>query len=107
MSEKEHNTEKNGNASKIFWAFLLGGLAGGLIALLYAPKSGKETREGIKDEAENTKQEVTEQIQSIKESIQTKYYDTKERFKAAVEAGREAFVQKPIPAELPMEDEEE
>lgn len=44
---------ENKNTSKVAAAFLLGAVVGGVIALLYAPQSGKETREDISDEINN------------------------------------------------------
>jgi gas vesicle protein len=38
--------------------FLTGAIIGGVVGLLYAPKSGKETREFLKTKAEHTKQEA-------------------------------------------------
>lgn len=44
---------ENKNAPKVAAAFLFGAVVGGVIALLYAPKSGKETREDISDQVNN------------------------------------------------------
>ncbi len=41
---------ENRKAQKVAAAFLFGAVMGGVIALLYAPKSGKETRKDISDE---------------------------------------------------------
>ena len=40
-------------AQKVAAAFLLGAVVGGVIALLYAPKSGKELRKDVSDEVNN------------------------------------------------------
>jgi gas vesicle protein len=44
---------ENRKTQKIAAAFLFGAAIGGAIALLYAPKSGKETRKDISDEINN------------------------------------------------------
>jgi len=44
---------ENNKTQKVAAAFLFGAVIGGLIALLYAPKSGKETREDISDQIDN------------------------------------------------------
>jgi gas vesicle protein len=44
---------ENRKAKKVAAAFLFGAVVGGVIALLYAPKSGKETRKDISDEINN------------------------------------------------------
>ena len=44
---------ENGKTQKVAAAILFGAVIGGVIALLYAPKSGKETRKDISDEVNN------------------------------------------------------
>ena len=60
------------NGSDFFKGFLFGGTIGAIIALLYAPKSGKETREDIRrrsaellDEAEGVVGTVRERADHI------------------------------------------
>lgn len=50
----------NGKAQKVAAAFLLGAVVGGVLALLYAPKSGKETRKDISDEINNYLKKASE-----------------------------------------------
>jgi gas vesicle protein len=79
---------------------LIGGLLGAVVGILYAPKSGKATREDIRDSAEellgkakrqyeDAYRKIEELAHQEKESIVGK----KERLKKAVEAGVEAFKQ--------------
>ena len=58
-------------AGSIFLAFLLGAVSGAAVALLYAPATGKETREFLGDKAR----------------------EGRERANAAAERGREALHQ--------------
>jgi len=44
---------ENNKTQKVAAAFLFGAVVGGVTALLYAPKSGKETRKDISDEINN------------------------------------------------------
>ena len=44
---------ENNKTQKVAAAFLFGAVVGGVIALLYVPKSGKETRKDISDEINN------------------------------------------------------
>ena len=44
---------ENRKSQKVAAAFLFGAVVGGVMALLYAPKSGKETRNDISDEINN------------------------------------------------------
>ena len=46
------------NSNEFFKGFLLGGAIGAFIALLYAPKSGREMREDIKRKTEDLLKEA-------------------------------------------------
>lgn len=74
-----------------FGAFLIGFLSGAAIgaglALLFAPQSGKETREKIKDVAEEVKDKISDLVGDTKEFIA----EQKKAIKDAVEAGKEAM----------------
>ena len=92
--------------------FIVGGLSGAVVALLFAPQSGEETRALIKDKsielrdkaqqtaeealarAEATAQEARaradELARQLKERGHVVYEDVRERGKSAVEAGKSA-----------------
>ena len=92
--------------------FIVGGLSGAVVALLFAPQTGEETRALIKDKsielrdraqtsaeealarAEATAQEARaradELARQLKERGQEVYADVRERGKSAVEAGKSA-----------------
>jgi len=92
-------------ASSIILSFLLGGVTGAALAILYAPRSGKETRdllgERIRDGAERGRElreraalkgreildDAAEYLDRQKEGLERR----KERVAAAVEAGRQAY----------------
>ncbi len=78
--------------------FLLGGVIGAGIALLYAPTSGEETRRRIREQTEKAKlrtkegyeasiEEIEERIEALKRSLQEK----KDEVKAAYEGGKDAY----------------
>lgn len=54
------------NNSKIVIAALGGAIIGAGIALLFAPASGKETRENIADSIEDAKDKVKDSLSSLK-----------------------------------------
>ncbi len=91
--------DNNGfSTSSVFLAFVLGGLVGAGIALLMAPQSGKETREKIKDLADDIKEKAADYAGQIKGKVTSAVDGGKEFFEekkslvtAAIEAGKEAY----------------
>ncbi len=69
--------------------FLVGGLVGAGIALLLAPKSGKELRQDIKDAASKTRDAVAGTIDKGKEL----YEGSASAIKGAIDAGKMAYIQ--------------
>jgi gas vesicle protein len=87
-----------GNVGTVFLAFVMGAAIGGGLALLTAPRSGKETRDKIADMADDVRQRVKEiaaeaeaKIKEVVEEGRETLKEKSEQVKAAVEAGREAF----------------
>lgn len=72
----------------VFVPFVLGGLVGAGIALLLAPKSGKEVRKDIKDLAENTGDTINSTMHRGKELIE----EGKIAVSSAIDAGKAAYV---------------
>lgn len=66
-----------------FLSFILGGIIGAAIGVLYAPKAGKETREELWDWADNYLEQGREN-----------YEAQRERVLKAVDSSREAVYQK-------------
>lgn len=85
-------------AGPLIFSFFLGGLIGAGVALLLAPKSGKETREKIKElavDAKSKAEEVIDQVKTKVTSVLEKGKETIEEKKSmlstAIEAGKEAY----------------
>lgn len=74
---------------KIAAAFLVGGALGGIIALLYAPKSGRETRKDISRTARRIKKETVHLVEDAIESINNFASDVKDKITDIVEQGRD------------------
>jgi len=76
----------------------IGGLLGAGLAILCAPKSGKETREQIRNSGQKALQkakaqyeEAARKIESLKMPSKEMLADKKNRLKRAVDAGVEAY----------------
>lgn len=72
---------------RIGGAFIIGGLIGAAIALLYAPKSGKETRRDISRTVGKVKKEATDIIEDTIESINRFARDVREKAEDIIEKG--------------------
>ena len=97
--------DRDAGASRVILAFLLGGLTGAALALLYAPRTGRETRdllnERLRETADRSREmrddivgrgralvdDAEEYVERQKRELESR----KERLAAAVEAGRQAY----------------
>ncbi len=78
--------------------FLVGGGIGAVIALLFAPRSGRETREIIAQRASDSRERVLSTSRNVGEKVST-YIERgkevvntqKEQMAAAIEAGKQAY----------------
>jgi len=82
----------------ILWAFILGGLLGATLGVLYAPKSGKETRSKIKELGEEIADKVSDLSDDFKETSRKLYeegrnkiYSSKDKIGEAFKAGKKTF----------------
>jgi len=69
--------------------FLAGGLVGAGIALLLAPKSGRELRKDIRDIATSTGDTITTTVEKGKQL----YMESTAAVKNAIEAGKTAYTE--------------
>jgi gas vesicle protein len=72
----------DGSAGTILLAFILGAVSGAAVALLYAPGSGRETREFLGERAREGRVKATEAAERGRQV-----------FNEAIERGQEAFRQ--------------
>jgi len=103
--DDDYDRDRDGGSAAVFLSFILGGLTGAALALLYAPRSGQETRDLLAEkyrEGEARAREAKERalakgrdaldeasgyLDKQKQNIDQR----KDRFVAAVEAGRQAY----------------
>jgi gas vesicle protein len=97
--------DRGSSASGVILAFLLGGLTGAALAILFAPRSGEETRgmlgEKLRDGADRGRrlrdkavargQEILDDASGYVEKQRETIEKRRDRLSAAVEAGRQAY----------------
>jgi gas vesicle protein len=100
--------DRDGNS---FVWFLAGLGLGALAGVLYAPRSGSETREVIRAKAEegreyvrNRAREAREQASQWADRGRDAVSQQKEQFRAAYEAGRQAYQEATIDSARPPKD---
>jgi gas vesicle protein len=94
MANDEHGT----SAGTVFLSFLAGAAVGAGLALLYAPKTGKELREKIGELTDDAVGKIKNYASEAQEKIKSTIEDSKEVIKekksiltSAFEAGKEAM----------------
>ena len=99
------NDERNAGTSGVVLSFLLGALSGAALAILFAPRSGRETREilseKLRETADRSRRAGQEALEKGREAVENAsgYLDRqrdalekrRDRLSAAVEAGRQAY----------------
>jgi gas vesicle protein len=92
-------SDRSGGSS-FFW-FLAGLGVGALVGVLYAPRSGAETRESLRSRAEEGRDQLREQTKRAKDQAndwidrgRSAMGEHRDKFRAAYEAGRQAYREK-------------
>lgn len=81
------NNNESNSVGGYLAAFAIGALVGTAVALMYAPRSGNETRDLLAKKGRELKDQASEALDDAKEFVQGK----KAELAAAVEAGKEAI----------------
>jgi gas vesicle protein len=84
---KEMNMEND--YRKIAGAFLVGGIIGAAVALLYAPKSGRETRKDISKTARRIKKETVHLVEDAVDSINDFTGEVRDKVTDVIERGKD------------------
>lgn len=80
-------SDEHGSAGMILTAFLVGAAAGAAVALLFAPATGKETREFLTEKAREGREKAAEAARQTREALARQ----RETLTSAIERGREAY----------------
>lgn len=81
--------DEGAGAGSILMAFILGAVSGAAVALLYAPTTGRETRELLSEKAREGRDTATEAAKKGRQVIA----QSRETLTTAIERGREAYQQ--------------
>lgn len=82
------------------WGFLIGGLVGGALGILFAPKSGNELRQDIRgksedlyEKAKGKYEEALTKVEDVMKQTKETLADKKARLGKGIEAGVSAYKQ--------------
>lgn len=89
---------ENNSTMNTMFAFLLGGIIGAGLALLYAPASGEETRKRIREQAAKNLDDLKERYESAVDTVEEgvgkvrgTIEEKKNEVATAYQAGKEAY----------------
>jgi gas vesicle protein len=81
--------DEGAGSGTVLLAFLLGAIGGAAVALLYAPATGRETREYLGDKAREGRERAKEAAARGRDVLN----QGREQLSHAIERGREAYQQ--------------
>jgi gas vesicle protein len=81
--------DEGAGPASILLAFILGAVSGAAVALLYAPATGRETREYLGEKAKEGRARAAEAAEKGRDAIK----QGRDTLATAVERGREAYQQ--------------
>ena len=81
--------DEGSGGGSVLLAFILGAISGAAVALLYAPASGRETREYLGERANEARERAQQAADRGREAVQ----QGRETLSNAIERGREAYQQ--------------
>jgi len=70
--------DRDGSAGLVLLSFIVGGIVGGVLGILFAPKAGKETRQDISEAAAEMKKEAEKFAKDARERVEGFVTESKE-----------------------------
>lgn len=90
-----------------FFAFMLGGMIGATIGLLYAPKSGEETRQFLKDESDEMLDKAMTSAREVQNTARSTIQDAQTRLETFNQETKERLAKLQEIAKSTMEEQKE
>ena len=81
--------DEGASAGSVLLAFLLGAVSGAAVALLYAPATGRETREYLGERAREGRERASQAAEKGRQAVN----QGRDTLNAAIDRGREAYQQ--------------
>lgn len=81
--------DEGAGAGSVLLAFILGAVSGAAVALLYAPVSGRQTREYLADRAAEAREKAAEAAAKGRDALN----QGRDTLSTAIDRGREAYQQ--------------
>jgi len=85
--------DEGAGAGSILLAFLLGAVTGAAVALLYAPQSGRETRDFLGEKADEARRRAADAAAVAAAKGRETLNQGRDTLNSAIERGREAYQQ--------------
>jgi len=85
--------DEGAGAGSILLAFLLGAVAGAAVALLYAPQTGRETRDYLGERADEARRRAADAAATAAAKGREALNQGRDTLNTAIERGREAYQQ--------------
>jgi gas vesicle protein len=85
---------RDDNSLELTFAFLLGGVVGATVALLFAPASGEQTRRRIKEATDEVSTNVREEYGRIRDKAEIQVSRLKDRASEGVNQAKSYYDQK-------------
>jgi gas vesicle protein len=74
-----------------FFAFLFGGIIGATVGFLYAPRSGEETRQFLKDESDEMLNKAVTAAREVQDTAKSTFQDAQSRLETFNQDTKERF----------------
>lgn len=89
------------------FALIAGGLIGAVVALLYAPRSGEETRQLLVEDSREIKDKAIRSIQDVQDSALITIEESRARLEALTQETRKRFSERKDSDQIPLDEQKQ